>query len=177
MGWWDGRESGSGDRQSAVRFLYLSSSTELGRIAWQPALGAVAESFQNLEVWRGPHSQELLREAFPDCKRESVLSPETDEGPATQGGSPSDASPPPLSGRDEVPSPDSGRSRGWRECSRTSRDPRPLGSAATTLPSLGRGPQGSYLPPELPRGSPEARRPGAERSCRVPRLVAVPQSL
>lgn len=61
-------------------------------------------------------------------------------------------------------------------CLRTSRNPLPLRLAATTLPPLGRGPRGTYLPPELPRGSLVAGRPEAERSCRVPRCVAVPRA-
>lgn len=61
-------------------------------------------------------------------------------------------------------------------CLRTRRDPLPLRLATTTLPPLGRGPRGTYLPPELLRGSLVAGRPEAERSCRVPRCVAVPRA-
>lgn len=55
----------------------------------------------------------------------------------------------------------------------TPRSPR---SATTTLPLLGQGPRGAYLPLELPWGSPGARRPRAERSCWVPRCAAAPRA-
>lgn len=54
--------------------------------------------------------------------------------------------------------------------------PRPPRSVTTTLPLLGQGPWGAYLPLELPWGSPGARRPRAERSCWVPLCAAAPRA-
>lgn len=160
------------DKQSAVPFPYLSFSTESDKITWQPAPGAVTESFQNLEVWREPP----LQGAPLDYKRESVSSPRDrlrTRSPRRESFRcvPTSAL---WQGRGVQPR-ILAAGRVARVSSGSAETPYRPGQPRQLCP-VWAGAVGTYLPPELPRGSPEAGRPEAERSCWVPRRVAVPRA-